>query len=207
MTNDIGFSSIKPFLVLFVLLLPALATGQSLLEEVVVTASKRDAVDLQSTAATITAFTGSKLEEYGFDDFEDYANFTPGLSFQKTASVRSQFIIRGVTLGRVTQAEPQNRSVVGLYLNDVPVDQNGLNVDPDLFDLERVEILKGPQGSLFGDSAMAGAVRYVTKRPGNETIITDHDLRVGETKRYWLTTYYRCRVGCGILNNESPLFT
>jgi outer membrane receptor protein involved in Fe transport len=142
----------------------AAQTG-SVLEEVVVTASKRGAEDLQSTALTVTAFTGKKLESLGFDDFEDYANFTPGLDFQKTGPARSQIILRGVTLGRVTTAEPQNRSVVGLYLDDVPIGQNGYNTDPDLYDLERVEVVKGPQGSLFGDSAMAGAIRYVTKTP------------------------------------------
>ena len=161
-------SNIGILLLANILLLPSMAFGQSLLEEIVVTASKRDARDLQSTDSTISAFSGESLDKYGFTDFEDYADFTPGFSFQKTAPARSQFILRGVTLGRVTQAEPQNRPVTALYLNDVPIGQNGLNVDPELFDLERVEIVKGPQGSLFGDSAMAGAVRYITKRPNAE---------------------------------------
>jgi outer membrane receptor protein involved in Fe transport len=152
----------------------AAAQAGAALEEIVVTASKRGAVDLQSAPATITAYTGDKLEQLGFDDFEDYAGFTPGLDFQKVGPSRSQIIVRGVTLGRVSQAEPQNRSVVGLYLDDIPIAQNGYNVDPDLFDLERVEIVKGPQGSLFGDSAMAGAIRYVTRTPS----LTERDARL-----------------------------
>lgn len=160
------------------MVLATLATGVAaqsgaVLEEIVVTASKRGAVDLQSTPITVTAYTGSKLEALGFDDFEDYASFTPGLDFQKVGPSRSQIIVRGVTLGRVSQAEPQNRSVVGLYLDDIPIAQNGYNVDPDLYDLERVEIIKGPQGSLFGDSAMAGAIRYVTRTPS----LTETDAR------------------------------
>src|SRR5690606_36907646 len=135
------------------------------LEEIVVTASKRGAQDLQSAPITVNAYTGTRLEQVGFDDFEDYANLTPGLHFQKTGPARSQIILRGVTLGRVTTAEPQNRSVVGLYLDDAPIGQNGYTTDPDLFELERVEVVKGPQGSLCGDSAMAGAIRHVTRHP------------------------------------------
>lgn len=162
-----GFKKIVVKMIFFVCLLPSLATGQSLLEEIVVTASKRDEVDLQSIGSTISAFTGESLDKYGFTDFEDYADFTPGFSFQKTGPGKSQFVVRGVSLGRVAE-EPQNRSTTGLYLNDVPITQNGLNVDPDLFDMERVEIVKGPQGSLFGDSAMAGAIRYITKQPNTK---------------------------------------
>lgn len=145
--------------------------AQDALEEIVVTASKRGAQSLQGTGATIDVFTGSRLEDLGLDDFADFAQFTPGLDFQKSGVARTQYIVRGLSTGRVTTAEPQNRSLVGILLDDIPIDLNGLNPDLDLFDIERVEVVKGPQGSLFGDSAMSGAVRYVTKAPDLEQFL------------------------------------
>ena len=137
------------------------ATGDVFaLEEVTVTANKLEE-NLQSISTTVTALSAEKLQRLGQDDFEDFAQFVPGFDYQKQGVSQSQYVIRGASAGRVVPAQPQNRSLVGLYLNDLPMDLNGLNPDLDLYDT-RVEILKGPQGSLFGDSAMAGAVRYIT---------------------------------------------
>lgn len=133
-------------------------------DEIIVTATKR-ATLLSDVPIAITAFTGETLEKRGIDDFEGFARFTPGLDFQKSGAARTQYVIRGLSVGRVTTAEPQNRSLVAVYFEDVPIQTNGLNPDIDLFDVERVEILKGPQGTLFGDSAMAGAIRYVAQQP------------------------------------------
>ena len=130
------------------------------LEEITVTANKLEE-NLQSVSTTITALTSERLQRLGQDDFEDFAQFVPGFDYQKQGVSQSQYVIRGASAGRVVPAQPQNRSLVGLYLNDLPMDLNGLNPDLDLYDT-RVEVLKGPQGSLFGDSAMAGAVRYIT---------------------------------------------
>ena len=130
------------------------------LEEITVTANKLEE-NLQSVSTTVTALTSERLQRLGQDDFEDFAQFVPGFDYQKQGVAQSQYVIRGASAGRVVPAQPQNRSLVGLYLNDLPMDLNGLNPDLDLYDT-RVEVLKGPQGSLFGDSAMAGAVRYIT---------------------------------------------
>ena len=130
------------------------------LEEITVTANKLEE-NLQSVSTTVTALTAERLQRLGQDDFEDFAQFVPGFDYQKQGVAQSQYVIRGASAGRVVPAQPQNRSLVGLYLNDLPMDLNGLNPDLDLYDT-RVEVLKGPQGSLFGDSAMAGAVRYIT---------------------------------------------
>lgn len=130
------------------------------LKQVTVTANKR-VESVQNTATTVRALSAEDLDSRGWSDFAKYAQFIPGLDFQKGGASQTQVIIRGATVGRVTPAEPQSRSLVGLYLNDIPLDLNGLNPDIDLFDT-RVEVLKGPQGSLYGDSAMSGAIRYIT---------------------------------------------
>lgn len=136
------------------------AAADFALEEITVTANKLEE-NLQSVSTTVTALTSERLQRLGQDDFEDFAQFVPGFDYQKQGVAQSQYVIRGASAGRVVPAQPQNRSLVGLYLNDLPMDLNGLNPDLDLYDT-RVEVLKGPQGSLFGDSAMAGAVRYIT---------------------------------------------
>ena len=138
------------------------------LEEITVTANKLEE-NLQSVSTTVTALTAERLQRLGQDDFEDFAQFVPGFDYQKQGVAQSQYVIRGASAGRVVPAQPQNRSLVGLYLNDLPMDLNGLNPDLDLYDT-RVEVLKGPQGSLFGDSAMAGAVRYITN-PADPTAL------------------------------------
>jgi len=142
---------------------PAASTREGL-EEVVVSATKRDAL-VTDVPIPIQVFGSEQMEQLGIDDFAGFAQYTPGLSFTKRGAGQTHVVIRGLSTGNVANAEPQNRSLVGIYLDDVPTQLNGFNFDPDLFDVRRIEVLKGPQGTLFGDSAMAGAIRYVTTPP------------------------------------------
>ncbi len=107
---------------------------------IIVTANKREQ-DIQSTNITITALSAEELADKRLDDFADFAQFVPGFDFQKQGVSQSQYILRGAAVSRVVPAEPQNRSLVGIYFNDVPLDMNGLNPDIDLYDT-RVEVLK-----------------------------------------------------------------
>jgi len=162
---------------------PALAQeagGASEFAPIIVTANKKEQ-DIQSTNVTITALSSEELADKGMDDFADYAQFIPGFDFQKQGASQSQYVLRGASVSRVVPAEPQNRSLVGIYFNDVPMDMNGLNPDIDLYDT-RVEVLKGPQGSLFGDSAMAGAVRYIANSPDAGKVEASFLANVSTTK-------------------------
>ena len=134
------------------------------LEEIIVTATKTERA-LHDVPIAIQVYTKDILEKLNANDFEDYANYTPGLSFTKMRSGQTHIVIRGLSTGNVNNSQPQNRALVGIYLDDAPIQMTGFNYDPDLFDMERVEVLKGPQGTIFGDSAMAGAIRYVTAKP------------------------------------------
>jgi len=136
----------------------------SKLGEVVVTAAKKEQA-LIDVPIAIQVYDSKVLEDLGANDFEDYARYAPGVSFTKGRSGQSNVTIRGLTTGNVTNSQPQNRSLVGIYLDDAPIQLTAFNYDPDLFDIARVEVLKGPQGTLFGDSAMAGAIRYVSEKP------------------------------------------
>jgi len=129
-------------------------------EEVVVTASKRP-IPLSEAGMSISAMNSESLKEMGAENFTDYLQTIPGINFTQGAAPGEQsIIIRGVDF-------PSNRfqqSTVAVFLDDISLSQNGRNPDLNLIDLERVEVLRGPQGTLYGASSMGGAVRYITKK-------------------------------------------
>jgi iron complex outermembrane recepter protein len=137
----------------------------SQLEEVVVTAQRREE-RLMDTPQSVSALTSDDLARLAATRFADFANTVPGLSFATEGSGQTQISLRGVTTGY----DPSSTVVV--YIDDVPYGSStskatGAQValDPALFDVNRVEVLRGPQGVLYGASAMGGLVNYVTKTP------------------------------------------
>jgi iron complex outermembrane receptor protein len=136
-------------------------------QRVEVTASKRK--QLQSdVAGTVTAVDGAKLERLGSTDNEDVMKLTPGVQFNKGAADASLLSIRGI--GTNTNAGNQGftQAPTGIYIEDVPfTDPFAFVSVPDLspFDLERVEVLRGPQGALYGSSSLGGAIRYQLNKP------------------------------------------
>lgn len=139
------------------------AAGQSSesLEEIVVTARKVSE-RLQDVPISMTAFTGEQLRNRGAVDLKDVLRTVPGLSFSNIDRGQSKYTIRGV-------ANSVTAPTVGLYLDDIALMTNPSNYtgafDPVFFDMERLEVLKGPQGTLYGGSAMGGAIKYVSARP------------------------------------------
>ena len=135
------------------------------LEEVVVTASKR-AENVQDVAASVTALAGDALVRLNAQDFADYAGLVPGLSFNGGGVIgHNQIVLRGLSTGAQQQG-----STVGVYIDDVPFGTTGglalgaaLSPDPDLFDVERIEVLKGPQGTLYGASTLGGLIKIVPR--------------------------------------------
>lgn len=140
------------------------------IEEVVVTANKTGAVSLQDTAGSITAITSDALEKTQVEGFEDYIKLVPGLTSVSSGPGQSQMVIRGVNAERIIHNQPQTRSLAGLYIDDMPISVAGFNPDLGIIDVERIEVLRGPQGTLYGSSSMAGTVRVITKRPNTEEV-------------------------------------
>jgi outer membrane receptor protein involved in Fe transport len=134
------------------------------LEEIVVTASKRVST-VQDTPISITAVTGSDLLARGVDSLATLAQGTPGVSLKSEGPSQTEIEMRGMT------SSGGNSATVGFYLDDIPLTgpasaQNGhVVIDPDLYDLNRIEILRGPQGTLFGSGSMGGTVRLITNQP------------------------------------------
>lgn len=141
--------------------------------DIVVTAQKRSE-RLIEVPQSISVLSSDQLNKLGATQFADFANTVPGISFSTTGAGRTQINIRGVTSGN--DISP----LVGVYVDDVPYGasnaftQAGQNfVDVGVFDLDRVEVLRGPQGTLYGAAAMGGLIRYVTRRPNTKAFGAD----------------------------------
>lgn len=131
---------------------------------ITVTANKREQ-SLQDVAVSIAVIGDQELSETGKDSFADYINTVPSLSVASGGPGLSTLAIRGVTTGGVRNDEPQNKETVGVYIDETPVSVNGFNPDLGLFDIARIEVLRGPQGTLYGAGSMGGTIRIITNRP------------------------------------------
>ncbi|HET6565912.1 MAG TPA: TonB-dependent receptor [Xanthomonadales bacterium] len=133
------------------------------LEEVLVTATRRE-VRLQDVPLSITAFTQEDLNEKGIVSYQGLAYNTPGVVLNRASANFNNFSVRGIA----TNGYNANlQSTVAIYIDELPISSNGNStiLDPNLFDVERVEFLRGPQGTLFGSNSLAGAVRLINKDP------------------------------------------
>jgi iron complex outermembrane receptor protein len=133
--------------------------GAKVLEEVIVTALKREQ-SLMETPIAVSAFTGDWLEEIGASDLADFLQSAPGTSIVDSSNGDQSISIRGIS-------SLYGDSPVGYYLDEVPFNFIGIPLVPDVrtFDLERVEVLRGPQGTLYGSSSLGGTVRILTRDP------------------------------------------
>lgn len=143
------------------------AIAQSSIEEITVTATKREE-SLQDVPVAITALTETALEELGISNFADYVLELPGVTAGGSGPGQNTVYIRGVasttpnlTVAGVAGLAPN----VAFYLDEQPLAQPGRNLDVYAADLQRIEVLSGPQGTLFGASSQAGSVRMVTNKP------------------------------------------
>jgi len=141
----------------------ALAQGL-VLEEVIVTAQKRSE-SLQDVPVAVNAFTADTIQEAGINNTADLAIMTPSLH---TLNVQSPFTtklqIRGIG---TSQSDPALEPSVGVFVDGVFLGRSGLGMS-DLTDIERIEVLQGPQGTLYGKNTNAGAISVITKRPSIE---------------------------------------
>jgi outer membrane receptor protein involved in Fe transport len=142
------------------------ATGVSGVQEIVVTAQRRSE-NLQTVPVSVTALDNTSLERLGLTTLKDLAREVPGLTVVSSGPGQNILIMRGISSTAGTTA------TVGYYLDDTPIQASSNAallsargvVDPALFDLARVEVLRGPQGTLYGSSSMGGTIKYVTTQP------------------------------------------
>lgn len=133
-------------------------------QDIVVTANRREQSVL-NVPAQITALTGNDLAKRNTRSLDEFVGFVPGLSVQSATPGANLIVVRGVTTGS------QATNAVGAYFDDVPVNSsNGFaggyrQLSLNVFDLDRVEVLSGPQGTLYGASSLGGTIRYITAKP------------------------------------------
>ena len=143
------------------------------LGEVVVTGSRRPE-SLRTAPPSLTAILGDRIERRGAADLGDLEILIAGMTVTNLGPGRNKIFLRGVSDGAFTG---QTQSTVGLYLDQVPITYNAPDPDLRLIDIDRVEVLRGPQGTLFGAGPIGGVVRMVTRRPD----LTSTDLELATT--------------------------
>jgi len=136
------------------------AAPSGALQEVTVTATRREQ-SLSKVPVSVTALTQEGLDDRGIKDFSEVARFTPGVNFDTSGT--NNISIRGIS-------GTGGAGTTGIYLDDTPIQMRSLAFNPDealpkSFDIDRVEVLRGPQGTLFGAGSEGGTVRYITTQP------------------------------------------
>nr|WP_321442458.1 TonB-dependent receptor [uncultured Hyphomonas sp.] len=138
--------------------------SDTVLDVVYVTSTKRTEI-LQDVPQSISLLDEEYLSRLSSDSLADYADFVPGLELQTFAPGRSRITMRGIS-----PDEQTGLTTVSFYLDEIPMTAAGQTAQPEvqLYDIERVELLRGPQGTLYGEGAMGGTIRIITAKPDTE---------------------------------------
>jgi outer membrane receptor protein involved in Fe transport len=175
------------------------------LEEVIVTASKREQ-NLQDVPASVTTFDPEQFLKTGLNSVEAMIDYAPGANFVNgTASGQGQVVLRGIGQEGVIP-------VTGIYIDDVPITSASPFAAADSFifdgllgDLERLEIVKGPQGTLYGAGAMGGVVKYITRDPAMKELRGRVSVDVADTKDGDQSELYRGMVSVPLVSDRVGL--
>ena len=153
------------------------------IETIEVTATKR-AESIQDVPVTVSALSGEALENLGVDNFQDYVEFLPNVTFQGTGPGQNEIYIRGAATTQTSIAVSTVQALqpsVAFYLDEQPVSMQGRNLDIYATDMQRVEVLPGPQGTLCGASSQSGTVRMISNKPDFSGFLGGVDLSTGFT--------------------------
>jgi outer membrane receptor protein involved in Fe transport len=147
------------------------------IEEIIVTAQKREQ-RLQEVSMSVTALSELDLERLGAERFSDYARTVPGISFVDQGPTARRGV-QAINIRGINSVGAFLASTFATYLDETPVP----DMDPNLFDVDRVEILRGPQGTLYGASSMGGAIKILTNKPDLRGFAAKIDTDVSMTRK------------------------
>jgi len=175
--NNFALSYIGAFSIALGVAQSSNAFADENIEEVIVTASKRSE-NLQDLAMSVQAITAAELDLKNIKGLDDIANLSPAVTLDAGGPGNSTFYIRGVSDGGF--GNPSGAaSTTALYLDDQPLTTIGQTPDLHVFDVERVEILSGPQGTLYGSSSTSGNIKIITKKPDVSSLDFGFDVDYG----------------------------
>jgi len=172
-------------------------------EDVIVTATRR-AERLQDVPVSITSLSQEDLTERGIVNYDGLATATPGVVLNRASANFNNFTARGIA----TNGYGANlQSTVAIYLDELPISSNGNStiLDPTLYDVERVEFLRGPQGTLFGSGSLAGALRILTHDPDASGFDASALVDLGTMKEGGLRQRYNAMVNLPLIKDELAL--
>ena len=157
---------------------PEVEATSTQLQEITVTAQKRTE-DIKDIPFSVSAISGAELLEHHVADYDDLTRALPGISFEAGPGPGLDTIeIRGVS-------SQSGSATVGIYVDEVSVTVSNSQYDgavqPKVFDLDRVEVLRGPQGTLYGASSMGGTIRFITKQPDLDAFSANASTDLSET--------------------------
>ncbi len=150
------------------------------LEEIIVTAEKRETT-VETTPISLTAVSGADIQNRGFTDLASLMQTVPGVSIRTSGPGMTEFEMRGVA------SNGGNSPTVGFYFDDTPMtapaatNEGKIVISPDLYDLNRVEVLRGPQGTLYGSGSMGGTIRVIPNAPNPDALESTAEVRFADT--------------------------
>ncbi|MGV3729433.1 MAG: TonB-dependent receptor [Sphingopyxis sp.] len=171
--------------------------------DIIVTATRRTE-RLQDVPLSVTAFDQEELSELGIVGYEGIAQNTPGIVVNRPTQNFNNFTARGINTNGYSAGL---QSAVAIYVDELPISANGNStiLDPNLYDVERVEFLRGPQGTLFGSNSLAGAMRIITKSPDLDDFEASASVDLGLTGSSSLRQRYNAMVNVPLMKDEIGL--
>jgi iron complex outermembrane receptor protein len=177
--------------------------GPAALDEVIVTATRREE-RLRDVPVSITALSQEDLNERGIVNYDGLATATPGVVLNRASANFNNFTARGIG----TNGYGANlQSTVAIYIDELPISSNGNStiLDPSLYDVERIEFLRGPQGTLFGSGSLAGALRILTHDPDPNRFDASALVDLGTTSGGGLRQRYNAMVNIPLVEDQLAL--
>lgn len=172
-------------------------------EDIIVTATRRSE-RLQDVPLSVTAFGQQDLDDLGVVGFEGIAQNTPGIVVNRPTQNFNNFTSRGINTNGYSAGL---QSAVAIYVDELPISANGNStiLDPNLYDVERVEFLRGPQGTLFGSNSLAGAMRILTRSPDLDEFQASASVDLGLTGSDSLRQRYNAMINMPIMTDQMGL--
>ena len=178
------------------------------LEEIVVT-SRKISENLQDVPLSIDVFTAKDMKNLGIASMDDYLQKTPSISYVSTGPGTQLFVMRGVSDG--SNPNYANTASTGFFVDDLSMNYGGAQPDLHLYDIERIEVLNGPQGTTYGAAAMSGAIRYITNKPDSHAFSAGIDTDIGHIQSAATNQTYEAFVNVplidGILGFRASAFS